>query len=136
MGLKIRRLITWVGFFVTVVAALAILPSQAFTPVAAQNPTPTPLPIAGAIATPLHRINIWAGPSRGFWVLGTATNADALPVTGQSADHQFWQVSTRFGLGWLWFLDVNVTNGNAVPVADTSNVGFITAGIVAVRGGD
>ncbi len=135
MGLKLRRLITWVGFFATVVAALAILPSQALTPVAAQDATQTPAPIPGAIATPVHRINIWAGPGRGFWVLGTAITADPLPVTGQSPDHQFWQVSTRFGIGYLWFLDVNVTNAGAVPIADVSNVGTITAGIVSIRGG-
>lgn len=135
MGPKLRRLITWVGFFGTIIAALAIMPSQGLTHVAAQNATQAP-PVPGAIATPLHRINIWAGPGRGFWVLGTATTADPLPVTGQSPDHQFWQVSTRFGTGYLWYLEVNVTNAAAVPVADVSNVGAITAGLVAVRGGD
>lgn len=135
MGPKIRRFITWVGFVGVLLAALATMPGQAYVTVVAQNPTPEP-PISGAVATPVHRINIWAGPGRGFWVLGTATTVEAQPVYGVSPDKQFWQVKTKFGWGWFYYLDVTVTHPEVVPVADTSNVGAITAGLVAIRSGD
>jgi uncharacterized protein YgiM (DUF1202 family) len=138
MGLKLRRLITWAGFLSVLLAALATLPGQAST-VSAQHLAQVgtaAAPITGATAIPKHRINIWAGPGRGFWHLGAVTPSEQLPITGRTADSQFWQVSTRFGVGYVWYLEVDVANAGAVPVVDTSNVGAITAGIVAIRGGD
>jgi uncharacterized protein YraI len=82
----------------------------------------------------VNRAPVWAGPGQGFWWLGFLVRDEVVPVLGISADHQWWQVSTRFGVAWLWYLDVT-TSTDAVPVVDPGPIGKITGGRVVVRGG-
>lgn len=82
--------------------------------------------------------NVWAGPGRGFWWIGTLRKNETVPLLGVSEDQQFWYVDTRFGKGWLYFRDVSV-NDEGVDIIDTAEigpgpVGTITAGRVIVRG--
>jgi uncharacterized protein YraI len=78
--------------------------------------------------------NVWAGPGRGFWFIGTLRRNETVPLLGISEDEQFWYVETRFGKGWLWYQDVSV-NDPGVEIIDPGPFGTITAGRVVVRGG-
>jgi len=77
--------------------------------------------------------NVWAGPGRGFWFIGTLRRNETVPLLGISEDEQFWYVETRFGKGWLWYQDVSV-NDPGVEIIDPGPFGTITAGRVVVRG--
>jgi hypothetical protein len=88
-----------------------------------------------AVATIIvGRAPAWAGPGQGFWWLGFLGRTEVVPVLGISADHQWWQASTRFGVAWLWHQDVTAST-DAVPVVDPGPIGKITGGRVVVRGG-
>jgi uncharacterized protein YgiM (DUF1202 family) len=80
------------------------------------------------------RVNVWIGPGQGFWWIGALRLNETVPLLGVSADQQWWQVKTRFGTGWLWYLDAT-TSTTDVPVVSPGPIGRITAGRVIVRGG-
>jgi uncharacterized protein YraI len=89
-----------------------------------------------AVATiTVRRASIWAGPGRGFWWTGFLNRNEVVPITGVSADKQWWQVSTSAGVGYLWYLDVIATGTETVPVANPGIVGTIVVGRAVVRGG-
>ncbi len=98
-----------------------------------------------ALAMPVHaqtqatatvtarRASVWAGPGRGFWWIGFLNRNDTAVITGISADKQWWQVNTQFGVGYLWYLDVTTSNTDGVPTANPGVYGTITAGRVIVH---
>ncbi len=108
--------------FVALALTLAVAPSRAQAP-------------QDAVATvTAGRAPVWAGPGEGFWWIGFVFRDEIVPVLGISADHQWWQVKTRDGVGWLSAQDVT-TSTTDVPVADPGMIGTITAGRVIVHTG-
>jgi uncharacterized protein YgiM (DUF1202 family) len=81
------------------------------------------------------RANLWAGPGRGFWVVGVLYRSEIVPITGVSADGKFWQVNSSLGQGYLYAPDVTASNTTGVPVANTGVYGSIRTGIAVIRGG-
>jgi uncharacterized protein YgiM (DUF1202 family) len=77
--------------------------------------------------------NILAGPGDGFWQRGILHANETAPVTGVTADHQWWQVKTSRITGYVASTDVTVTG--TVPVIDPGPMGTVTAGILTVRRG-
>ncbi|MFQ3536501.1 MAG: SH3 domain-containing protein [Aggregatilineales bacterium] len=76
----------------------------------------------------------YAGPGLGFWTLGRLRANATVPIIGISADRQFWQVNTPFGVAWLRDAEVSATNAENVPVIDVGLIGRVTVGSV-VRAG-
>ncbi|MDW8300219.1 MAG: SH3 domain-containing protein [Anaerolineae bacterium] len=76
----------------------------------------------------------YAGPGIGFWTLGRLRANAIVPIIGVSADRQFWQVNTPFGVVWVRNVEVIATNADNVPVIDVGLIGRVTADSV-VRAG-
>jgi uncharacterized protein YraI len=123
MNLQVRRLCSRMGACVLLVALALTL-------------TAVPVQAApDAVATIIvNRAPAWAGPGQGFWWLGFLGRAEVVPLLGVSADQEWWQVSTRFGVAWLWHLDATASTED-VPEVDPGVIGRITGGRVVVRGG-
>jgi uncharacterized protein YraI len=81
------------------------------------------------------RAPVYAGPGLGFWQLGALRRDVITPVTGVSADGQFWQSNTPIGMGYLRASDVIVSFPENVPLADPGPIGTITTGAANVRTG-
>lgn len=75
------------------------------------------------------------GPGGGFSAIAILVKDEVVPVTGISVDHQFWQVNTRFGMGFVPASDVTVSNSGGVPVVPTNPIGTVTRSIGVVRAG-
>jgi uncharacterized protein YraI len=76
----------------------------------------------------------YAGPGSGFWSLGRLRANSVVPIIGVSADRQFWQVNTAFGVVWVRNAEVVATNADGVPVVDVGLIGRAVVGSV-VRAG-
>jgi uncharacterized protein YgiM (DUF1202 family) len=115
------------------VSAAAVTPAQAVTNASAgrENVQQT-----GATATLIaSRANLWAGPGRGFWVVGVLYRSEIVPILGKSADGLFWLVNSSLGQGYLYAPEVNAQNTGGVPLANTGVFGTIRAGVAVSRGG-
>ena len=128
-----RRMLRTALVLGALLVALAIAAPTLALPRPADGVIDAQASTATATAT-LSAVNVWVGPGQGFWWIGTLRRNETVPLLGVSADHQWWQVKTRFGTGWLWYLDVTTSTTN-VPVASPGPIGRITAGRVIVRGG-
>lgn len=90
----------------------------------------------GAYATvKLPSARVYVGPGLGFWWLGTLRRNEVVPVIGVSADGQFWQVNTTYGVGFVFYRHVNTANTEGIPVADVGVFGSVTVNWGAVRSG-
>lgn len=76
----------------------------------------------------------YAGPGVGFWRLGRLRANAIVPIVGVSADRQFWQVNTPFGVAWVRDAEVIASNADGVAVVDVGLIGRTTVGSV-VRAG-
>lgn len=76
----------------------------------------------------------YAGPGLGFWTLGRLRANAIVPIIGVSADGQFWQVNTPFGVAWVRNAEVIATNAEGVGVVEVGLIGRVTVGSV-VRAG-
>src|SRR5258706_2530375 len=124
--------ISWTICLLLLPWTLAV-PAQAAPPPAVNQSASLQLPPSARVA--VRRIFAWAGPGRGFWALGLLSAGELVPVTGISADRQWWQVNTQFGLAYVWYLDVTTENVAGVGVVDPGPIGIITGGRVVIRGG-
>src|SRR5260221_4940267 len=124
--------ISWTICLLFLTLTLAV-PAQAAPQPAVNQSASLQLPPSARVA--VRRIFAWAGPGRGFWALGLLSAGEVVPVTGISADRQWWQVNTQFGVAYVWYLDVTTENVAGIPVVDPGVIGRITAGRVIIRGG-
>ena len=114
----------------TVAVLALVLAAFFFSPVSpAQAQTIT----HGTAVVNTSFLNVRGGPGSQFLVLGVVTGGTELPVTGVSADGDWWRVSTVFGEGFV-FADFIVYRGNStnVPIVRTSDVSAPTASSVVV----
>ena len=133
MTRKFHRLVKSVGVMAVLALVLAVMPVQA-----AFAQTPVPATNAAATVT-VFRAGLWAGPGRGFWILGSAPRGIQLPVLGVTADNQYWQVNAQVGsqltVAYLRAGDVTVSNSASVPVINPGDIGTIPTGIVVLHTG-
>jgi uncharacterized protein YraI len=76
---------------------------------------------------------VLAGPGARFWTIATARKNLQVPVTGVSADRQFWFVKTTRGNGFVAAQDISVEGGANLPVVATDLVGSVIEGRANVR---
>ncbi len=131
MTRKFRSLFKRAGVLLGLTLVLTVMPVPS---IFAQTPAPT----ANAVATvTAFRAEVWAGPGRGFWFLSAALRGSQFPVMGVTADKQFWQTNVQISgqtvVGYLRALDVNVANGESVPVIDPGPIGVVTTGIAVLH---
>jgi uncharacterized protein YgiM (DUF1202 family) len=124
--------LTWTICVLMVALAIATPAQAAYQPTANQN---TVMQVTPSAKVAVRRAYAWAGPGRGFWVLGLLSGGEVIPVTGVSADRQWWQVNTQFGLAYVFISDVTAANVENVPVVDPGAIGKVTAGRAVIRGG-
>src|SRR5262249_28630345 len=62
-------------------------------------------------------LNIRKGPNSSFDSIGTVDAGTRLPILGQSQDHGWWFVDSKFGKGWVSKLFTLATGAvSSVPV--------------------
>lgn len=122
MKLTMRHLYAVMALLLTLTIALSAAPVQA------QNISPS-------VIIKAARADLWAGPGRGFWTLGTLPRNETVPALGKSADGQFYQVNSRLGVGWLAVGDIDTRNAASLTVIDPGTIGVVTAARAIVRGG-
>jgi len=92
-------------------APTALPPSPTAT---AAPPTATPPP---PLATTKIIVNVRAGPSAAFAILGKLPRGTTKEILGKSADSQWWQIDFEGKAGWIAADFTNVRGGtNNVPV--------------------
>lgn len=79
--------------------------------VVAGGPTVTITAPAGA--------NIRSGPGTGYAALGALPQNATVPVTGVSADGQWWQVRSPWGTGWVYVPLVKISANAVVSMVET-----------------
>lgn len=91
------------------VSAASIAPAASAAPVAVVTPPPTATPISEPTAfVTADLLNLRAGPSTDFAILGQMAQGTALPITGQDpAWPEWWQVSYGETSGWVYAPLVN-----------------------------
>lgn len=97
-------------------------------------------PAAAQIGQPYAKVSgdravVYAGPGTGFWQFGALRKNVITPVTGVTADRQFWYSETPIGAGYLRAQDVEVVGGESVPIIDPGIIGTIITGAANVRTG-
>jgi uncharacterized protein YgiM (DUF1202 family) len=95
------------------VAVLVAAPAPAYAQ--------TPAAQITRVSTPAY-----TGPGTGFTSLGTLRRNEVVPVLGVTADAQFWQVNTQFGVAYILARDVSATNTAGVPVVDPGVFATVT----------
>lgn len=127
---------TLVTFWICLVA---LLTPVAMHTTAQAAPTDTggalPLAQAGPYVISSGAVNVRGGPGTGFWILGTLSLNEIVPILGISPDGAWWLVNARFGEGWVSQGSVTAFNAVGVPVNDPGPIGTVTAGVLHVRFG-
>jgi N-acetylmuramoyl-L-alanine amidase len=89
-------------------------------------------------------LNIRSGPGVNYAVLGQASGGEVLPIVGRSADSRWYQVTSRFGTGWIStsyviarneFGGSPVTSGSAAGAPMAGPIGIINTGALNLRSG-
>lgn len=98
------------------------------------------VPVKAQIGQPYAQVTgvrapVFAGPGLGFWQFGALRRNVITPISGVTADRQWWLSETPIGKGYLRAADVTVVGGESVPVVDPGVIGTITTGAANVRSG-
>ncbi len=134
MKLTMRHFYAAIVLVLTLAVALSAAPAQAATQPGADQSARWQI-TSPSVTITAARANLWAGPGRGFWTLGTLPRNETVPALGISADGQFYQVNTQLGRGWLAIGEIDTTNAANLGVIDPGTIGVVTAGRAIVRGG-
>lgn len=127
---RFSRIALLIALFVLIFNTIAVV--QAENSIAPQGLT---VRQGGAVATANAVTNVYAGPSTAFWIVGTMSRLETLPVSGISPDGAWWLVSGRFGKGWVVGTTVTVTNESSVAVQDPGAFITVTTSLLNVRNG-
>ena len=121
------------------ICLVALLTPVAMHSTAQAAPTDTGNTLSQAQAGPYvissGAVNVRGGPGTGFWILGTLSLNEAVPILGISPDGAWWLINARFGQGWVSQGSVTAFNAVGVPVNDPGPIGTVTAGVLHVRFG-
>jgi uncharacterized protein YraI len=120
------------------IAVLACLIAVAPVSLALAAPAITDHPSlsqTGPYATSSGAVYVRSGPGVGFWILGTLSLSEVVPILGISPDGAWWYVNARFGEGWVAGISVSASNTAGVPVRDPGPIGTVTTGVLNVRFG-
>lgn len=79
-------------------------------------------------------VNVLAGPTPSFWIVGFLARFETVPILGVSQDRAWWYISGEFGEGWVPTSAVTATNTATVQVRDPGTIITITGSLLNVRG--
>jgi uncharacterized protein YgiM (DUF1202 family) len=89
----------------------------------------------GPYAVSSGAVYVRGGPGTGFWILGTLSLNEIVPILYVSPDNAWWYISAPFGEGWVANISVTAYNTAAVQPYDPGPIGTVTAGTLNVRYG-
>ncbi len=78
-------------------------------------PSPTPEPAAFTVTS--EALNVRSGPGTTFPVIGRLDEGATYPITGKTANGDWWQFDYNGKTGWVIGTNVNVKGADAVQVA-------------------
>lgn len=112
--------------------------------VVADGALPVTAPAAFGVVTVTY-LNVRSGPSLNYDIIGQVYGGQQVPITGQSADGQWFQVDTEAGTGWVYSSYMIARNeyGGAPVVAEAADgqgglvgpIGVVNTGALNLRSG-
>ena len=89
---------------------------------------------SGPSVTAIQPVNVRSGPGTDFFIVGTLSTGQTVPLKAANTSGEWWYVSTTFGDGWVSAVLVTALGADGVQVKTVVS-GVVTVGVANVRSG-